>query len=135
MPCSTVRHFMLGSSDGVGVRGVSLQVAAGPDTISMTVVWSNASTYAVNANSSTHEDIMHHATPSVLMQEEMCLWFFIQVDGVVGQLALHSPAVCTAAALSAWAVGAACAGAADAIIASVLNGEAAALGCNRVSGL
>lgn len=59
----------------------------------------------------------------------------MQVDGVVGQVALQNPAVRTAAVLSAWAIGAACAGAADAIIASVLNGEAAALGCNRVSGL
>lgn len=54
----------------------------------------------------------------------------LQVEGLVNQYA-SGPAV--RYGLAAWVVGSACAGAADAVVASVVNGEAAACSCSFVS--
>lgn len=57
----------------------------------------------------------------------------LQVDILASELTTGTPDMGTRAGLAPWAVGALIGGAAEATVASVLNGEAAALGCNTVS--
>lgn len=52
---------------------------------------------------------------------------------MVGQMSTDAGGGSPRAGLAPWAVGAFAGGAADVTVASVLNGEAAALGCNKVS--
>lgn len=57
----------------------------------------------------------------------------LQVDILASELTTGTPDKGTRAGLAPWAIGALIGGAAEAAVASVLNGEAAALGCNTVS--